>query len=174
VRDRRGFALLEVLIAAGLLMALAAGASRIVAMAVRQGHASRARTMATLLASAKMEELRSLAWTHVTAGDPPMSFPWSDTTTDLSRTPATDGGPGLLESPSSALETNTPSCVDFLDEAGAWVGTGISPPASAVYIRRWMVQALRSDPDNILVLHVFVTTRDGSTTARLATLRSRR
>lgn len=155
-------------------MALAAGTARIVAMAVRQGHASRARTVATVLAAGKMEELRSLAWTHVTVGDPPLSFPWSDVTTDLSRDPATDFGPGLLESPPGALEANTPSYVDYLDEAGAWVGTGTSPPPTAVYVRRWMVQPLQSDPDNVLALHVLVTTRDGSTLARLVTLRARR
>jgi type II secretory pathway pseudopilin PulG len=174
MRDYRGFALLEVIVAAGLLVGLAAGASRIVSMAVREGQASRARTMATLLAADRIEQLRSLTWTHVSVGDPPISFPSSDVTTDLSHSPPTDAGPGLLPSPPDALQTNTPLCVDYLDAAGVWVGTGTSPPSTAVFVRRWMVQPHGGDPDNILVLHVVVLTRDGAIAARVVTMRARR
>jgi len=64
VLNPRGFALVEVLIAAALLVTLAVGVSRIVAAGVREVHASRLRAVATLVGAAKLEELRSL-----TAGD---------------------------------------------------------------------------------------------------------
>jgi hypothetical protein len=47
--------------------------------------------------------------------------------------------------------------VDFLDGGGNWVGTGSRPPASAVYIRRWSIQPLPTNPNNTLVIQVLVT-----------------
>jgi prepilin-type N-terminal cleavage/methylation domain-containing protein len=67
MRDR-GFALLEVIVAAALLVVLAAGVSRIVAAAVREGHASRLRAVATVAAADKIEELRSLTVAEVIGG----------------------------------------------------------------------------------------------------------
>jgi hypothetical protein len=52
--------------------------------------------------------------------------------------------------------------VDFLDEAGAWVGTGPEPPPRSVFVRRWSIDPIPSDPDNLLVLQVFVTTVEAS------------
>jgi type II secretory pathway pseudopilin PulG len=180
--DPRGFALLEVLITAGIVVAVAAGASQIVAIAIRAGHAARVRTMATMLAAQKMEQLRSLAWTHITAGSPPasvFSLSSSDATTDLSSDPATDAGPGLLPSPGGTLGANVPYYVDYLDGDGRWLGRGASPPGSAAYVRRWAVQPLAADPDNILVFHVLVTTRGApgavsSDAARLVTIEARK
>jgi prepilin-type N-terminal cleavage/methylation domain-containing protein len=60
MRDR-GFALLEVLIAAALLVTLAAGMSRILVSGVREVHASRLRAVATIVAAGKLEDLRSAA-----------------------------------------------------------------------------------------------------------------
>jgi type II secretory pathway pseudopilin PulG len=157
--DSAGFALLEVLITAGLVVAVAAGASHILAIAVRASHSARVRTMASMLATEKIEQLRSLTWSHVTTSAPAMSISSSDFTTDLSNDPATDSGPGLLPSPPGTLEANVAGYVDFVDGAGRWVGAGGSPPSSAVYIRRWAVRPLASDPENILVLRVVVTTR---------------
>jgi type II secretory pathway pseudopilin PulG len=167
-----GFALLEVLITAGLVVTIAAGASHILAIAVRASQGARVRTMASLLAAEKIEQLRSLAWTHVTTGSPAISFSSSDVTTDLSNNPATDFGPGLRPSPPGTLDANVACCVDYLDGAGRWTGGGGSPPPSAVYIRRWAVRALGSDPDNILVFQVVVTTRtpDGVTSPDAAHL----
>ena len=67
MRDR-GFALLEVLIAAALLVTLAAGMSRILASGVREVHASRLRAVATILAAGKLEELRSAPAFAATSG----------------------------------------------------------------------------------------------------------
>lgn len=160
--DTRGFALLEVLITAGLLVGIAAGASQIVAIAIRASHGARVRTMSTLLAAEKMEQLRSLAWTHTTTSSPAISISFSDVTTDLSSDPASDAGPGLLPSPDGTLQGNVPAYVDYLDGEGRWLGSGTAPPGSAVYIRRWAVQPLASDPENILVFQVVVTARSAS------------
>ena len=157
--DDAGFALLEVLITAGLVIAVAAGASHILAIAVRASHSARVRSMASMLAAEKIEQLRSLAWSHVTTRDPAISISFSDFTTDLSNDPATDSGPGLLPSPPGTLEANVAGYADYLDGAGRRVGAGGSLPATAVYVRRWAVRPLASDPENILVFQVVVATR---------------
>ena len=69
MRHDRGFALLEVIVAAALLVTLAAGASQIIAGAVHEGHASRLRALATVAAADKIEELRSLTPGDVIGGD---------------------------------------------------------------------------------------------------------
>src|SRR4029453_15968739 len=80
-----------------------------------------------------MEELRSLAWTHISTSAPAISMSVSDLTTDLSNDPATDDGPGLLRSPAGTLTSNVDGYVDYLDATGRWVGRGSSVPATAVY-----------------------------------------
>ena len=92
----------------------------------------------------------------------------SDVTTDLSSEPPTGAGRGLLPSPAGTLDSNAALYADYLDAAGTWVGRGATPPGTAVYIRRWAVQPLESDPDDVLVLQVIVTT-----TARTAVHESR-
>lgn len=172
-----GFSLVEVMIAAGLLASLAAGVTQVLGLAVRASHAARVRTLSTILAAQKMEQLRSLTWTCAPGGDA-----LSDTSTDLSSDPSSDTGPGLRPSPSGTLEANVPFYVDYLDAAGRWVGRGPSPPAAAAYVRRWAVQPLASDPENVLALHVLVTARASLAGAggapadatRLVSIRARR
>ena len=158
LRGSNGFALMEVMIAAGLLIAVAVGVSQVSAAAARASRAARARTFAAVLAAQKMEQLRSLTWTRVRIGPAGPSVPVSDVSTDLSTDPATADGPGLSPSPAGTLDSNVPHYADYLDGAGAWVGRGAAPPPAAVYIRRWAVQPLPSQPDDILVLQVIVTT----------------
>jgi prepilin-type N-terminal cleavage/methylation domain-containing protein len=67
MRDR-GFALLEVIVAAALLAVLAAGMARIVAAAVHEGRSSRLRAIATVAAADKLEELRSGSPADAAAG----------------------------------------------------------------------------------------------------------
>jgi hypothetical protein len=64
----------------------------------------------------------------------------------------------LSESPAGTLDANTPPYVDFLDRHGRWAGTGTSPPGNALYVRRWAVHRLASDPDRVVVLQVLVAT----------------
>ena len=65
-------------------------------------------------------------------------------------------GAGLLPSPANTLTTSTTGFVDYLDEYGAWVGTGTTPPANAIYVRRWSIEPLPTNPNNTLVFQVLV------------------
>jgi type II secretory pathway pseudopilin PulG len=161
-----GFALLEVVVASAIAATMAAGTCVILAMTIQAGQRARVRTMATIVAARKMEQLRSLGWTHISTTAPAISMSSSDVTTDLSNDPATDDGSGLLRSPAGTLTSNVDGYVDYLDATGRWVGRGASVPARAVYIRRWAVQPHASDPDNLLVFDVVVGTR-GSNPALL-------
>ena len=175
----RGFALLEVLIASAVIATVAAGSTLLMSMALHATRQSRVRTLATMLAAEKMEQLRSLTWSHVTTSGPAISMSTSDVTTDLSNEPATDDGRGLLLSPAGTLTSNVVGYVDYLDANGRWVGHGPSAPPPAVYIRRWAVRPMLSDPDNILVFEVVTGTRgpDGallSDAISLVTIEARR
>ena len=153
-----GFTLVEVLVAVAIFITLSVGVAQLIAVATRAVRAARERTSAAILAGAKMEQLRSLAWTYFPpeAGDPALAR--SDRTTDVSHPAHGSNGTGLQLSPVDTLESNTPPYVDYVDGAGRWVGHGSVPPSSAVFIRRWAVQPLANDPERTLVLQVLVTT----------------
>jgi prepilin-type N-terminal cleavage/methylation domain-containing protein len=153
--DETGFTLVEVLVALAIVTCAAAGLAGLVTVAVRAAEVARSLTSCTTLAVQKMEQLKALTWSFADAGV--VSPPVSDTTTDLSSDPPTGGGRGLAPSPSGVLDRNTPGYVDFLDRDGRWVGTGVTPPAPAVFIRRWSVTPLPADPDDSLMLQVLVT-----------------
>ncbi len=161
--NAHGFALVEVIVASSI----AAGSCMLLSIAIRANQRARTQTVATLAAVRKMEELRSLEWSHIATRSPAISMSSSDLTSDLSNDPATDDGPGLLRSPPNTLNANVDGYVDYLDASGAWVGRGQSIPATAVYVRRWSVQPHASDPDNVLVLEVVVG-RSGSAGSQLA------
>jgi prepilin-type N-terminal cleavage/methylation domain-containing protein len=149
-----GFTLVEVSIAMMLLTMAAMGVAQLFGLAIRQNQASRYQTSATVLASQKLEQLRSLTFGY----DESTGAPTSDTTTNLGAEPTTSGGAGLNPSPSNSLATTQAGYGDYLDARGNWVGTGGSPPAAALYIRRWNVSPLPADPNNALILQVLVTT----------------
>ncbi len=177
-RAESGFTIVEALIAMMLIAVAALGVAELSGVASRAGDAARVQTSATLMASQKMEQLLSLTWRFDGLG---LGQPEGDLTTDVSRDPATTGGTGLGPSPLGALDANTPGHVDFLDRAGRWVGTGAAVPAEAVYVRRWSVAPLASDPADALVLRVLVrsiarTSRHGAgpADAVLTTVRTRK
>ena len=150
-----GFTLVEVLVALLIVMVMALGTAHLFAVAIRATHAARNQTATTVLASQKLEQLRSLTWGFDEAGS---GLPVSDTTTNLSQEPPTNNGSGLNPSPPGTLSQNLAGYVDYLDGGGLWVGTGSEPPATAVYIRRWAIEPLPTNPNNTLVLQVLVTT----------------
>lgn len=150
----RGFSLVEVMVSMGLLTAVSLGVAQLFGVATRATHLSKGQTTTTVLAEQKIEEIRSLMWGFDTEG---MGLPVSDTTTNLAVSPHAANGTGLNPTPSGCLDANTAGCVDYLDANGAWVGTGLTPPGDAVYIRRWAIHPLPTNPNNTLVLQVLVT-----------------
>jgi len=152
--NSRGFSLVEVLISMGLLTAVSLGVAHLFALSTRANLIAKGQTSTTAMAEQKVEQLRGLTWGFDLQGQ---GLPFSDTTTNLAVYPPEHNGSGLNPSPIDALEQNTAGFVDFLDGSGAWVGTGTTPPASAVYIRRWSIQPLPTNPNNTLVIQVLVT-----------------
>jgi prepilin-type N-terminal cleavage/methylation domain-containing protein len=150
----RGFSLIEVVIAMGLLTAVSLGVAQLFALTTRANLIAKGQTSTTAMAEQKLEQLRGLTWGFDLEGQ---GLPLSDTTTNLAVYPPAHSGSGLNPSPSDSLEENTPGFVDFVDGSGTWVGTGTTPPASAVYIRRWSIQPLPTNPNNTLVIQVLVT-----------------
>jgi prepilin-type N-terminal cleavage/methylation domain-containing protein len=150
----RGFSLIEVMIAMGLLTTVSLGVAQVFAMSTRVNLVARGQTSATALAEQKLEQLRGLTWGFDLEG---MGLPLTDTTTNLAVAPPTSTGFGLNPSPTDSLEQNTAGYVDYLDLNGTWVGTGATPPGNATYIRRWSIQPLPTNPNNTIVLQVMVT-----------------
>jgi hypothetical protein len=138
----------------GILTAVSLGVAQLFATATRSNVIAKGQTSTTVLAQQKMEQIRSLTWGFDTSGE---GLPLSDTTSNLSVFPTTKNGHGLDPSPANSLESNTTGFVDFVDAGGGWVGTGLTPPSSAVYIRRWSIQPLPTNPNNTLVIQVLVT-----------------
>jgi type II secretory pathway pseudopilin PulG len=153
-KSNSGFSLAEVLISMGILTAVSLGVAQLFAVSTRANLVARGQTSTTAMAEQKLEQLRALTWGFDTSGQ---GLPVSDTSTNLSADPAAATGSGLNPSPSDALEENTPGYVDFLDANGQYVGTGVTAPGSAAFIRRWSIRPLPTNPNNTLVLQVLVT-----------------
>jgi prepilin-type N-terminal cleavage/methylation domain-containing protein len=155
-RSDAGFSLLETLVSMGILSAVALGVAQLFALSMLANRNAKLQTSTTLLATEKLEQLKALTWGFDTTG---IGLPLTDTVTNLANTPPTAAGNGLNPSPSGTLQTNTPGYVDYLDAFGNWAGNGTTPPSNAVYIRRWAIEPLPTNPNNTLILQVFVTTR---------------
>ncbi|MFL6280131.1 MAG: prepilin-type N-terminal cleavage/methylation domain-containing protein, partial [Vicinamibacterales bacterium] len=150
----RGFSLVEVMVAMGLLTTVSLAVAQLFALSTRANVIAKGQTSTTAMAEQKLEQLRSLTWGFDLTGQ---GLPVSDTTSNLTVTPPTQDGSGLNPSPADSLEQNTAGFVDFVDGAGGWVGTGTTAPTTAVYIRRWSIQPLPTNPNNTLVIQVLVT-----------------
>jgi len=150
----RGFSLVEVLVAMGILTAVSLGVAQLFAVSTRANLMAKGQTSTTVLAEQKMEQLRGLTWGYDASGQ---GLPVSDTSTNLAVFPPTAAGSGLNPSPSDTLDQNRAGYVDFLDAHGGYVGTGTAVPAGASYIRRWSIEPLPTNPNNTLVLQVLVT-----------------
>src|SRR4029079_9929324 len=140
----RGFSLVEVLVAMGLLTVVSLGVAQLFALSTRANVIAKGQTSTTGMAEQKLEQLRGLTWGFDLSGQ---GLPLSDTTTNLTVTPPTHDVSGLNPSPSDSLEQNTAGFVDFLDGGGNWVGTGSTPPASAVDIIRGWSQPHATNPN---------------------------
>jgi type II secretory pathway pseudopilin PulG len=147
-----GFSLLEVLFATTLLTVGIGSLAQLFVISTRANSSARATTFTTVLAQQKMEQLRSLTW-----GFDSLGLPLTDTSTDITAAlEAPTGGKGLTPSPAGTLGENTDGYCDFLDINGQSLGGGTTPPADTVFIRRWSVEPLPTNPNNTLVLQVLV------------------
>ena len=147
-----GFSLVEVLIATLILATALVSLAQLFAMSTRSNMGARNTTYTAVLAQQKLEELRSLTWGFDIQG-----LPISDTTTNTAVSPETPaGGTGLAPSPAGTLGANTDGYVDYVGQFGDKLGGGAVPPAGTVYVRRWSVEPLPSNPNNTLVLQVLV------------------
>jgi len=138
----------------GLLTVVSLGVAQLFALSTRNNLTARGQTSTTAMAEEKLEQIRGLTWGFDLAGQ---GLPLTDTTTNLAVTPPLNNGTGLNPSPGDALERNTEGFVDFLDANGQWVGTGSTPSGTAVYIRRWSITPLPTNPNNTVVIQVLVT-----------------
>ena len=152
--NSRGFSLIEVMISMTLLTVVSLGVAQVFAVSTRANYVARGQTSTTTLAEQKLEQLRGLTWGFDLDGQ---GLPLSDTTTNLAVYPPTATGSGLNPSPADSLDQNTAGYVDYLDANGTWVGTGPTPTPTAMYIRRWSIRPLPTNPNNTLVLQVLVT-----------------
>lgn len=135
-RRRGGFTLIEVVVSLAMLAGALFSIAQLVVVACRVAESSRATTLATILASQKLEQLRSAAWGYDADGR-------------LVR--------GSDPSPPNALTDNVDGFVDFVDGRGAPVGGGSTPPPGAEFVRRWAIEVAGSaGPDTVLVFRVVV------------------
>jgi hypothetical protein len=138
-------------------MAVAAlGVAQLFAIAIKANLASKHQTTTAVLAVQKMEQLRGLTWGYVEGPNGVAGAAVTDLTTNLAVDPPDATGTGLRPSPAGTLDTNVAGFVDYLDALGTWVGTGASPPVKTVYIRRWSIEPMPSNPNDTLVLQVRV------------------
>ena len=153
--DQSGFSIVEVLVASAILMVGVIALAQLFIISTSANRVARATTSTVVIAQQKMEQLRGMTW-----GFDLLGLPISDTTTDVSVVPFTSGGSGLSPSPPGSLIQNMPGFVDYLDQYGNWVGSGPNPPQGTVYIRRWSIEPLPTNPNNTLILQVLVTRRN--------------
>ena len=180
-RAEAGFSIVEVLVATGLLATALVALAQLFAIATSTNAAARTSTLTMMLAEQKIEQLRALQYTFDRAG-----LPVQDIDTDLAVYPPVAGGKGLSPHTDNTLQANTDGYVDYLDHWGRTLGGGTVIPGNTAFIRRWSVEPLPTNPNNVLILQVLVTRqRDrgtgdlgsvsrGPQEARLLTIKSRK
>lgn len=181
-RAEAGFSIVEVMVATGLLASALVALAQLFAIATATNASARTSTLTMVLAEQKIEQLRALQYTFDRAG-----LPVQDTLTDLSvYPPAAAGGKGLSPHTENTLQASTDGYVDYLDPWGRTLGGGTVIPDGTAFIRRWSVEPLPTNPNNVIILQVLVTRqRDrgtgdtgsvsrGPEEARLMTIKSRK
>jgi prepilin-type N-terminal cleavage/methylation domain-containing protein len=147
----RGFSLLEVLVASTIMAVALTTLAQLFVMSTNANHSAKTTTYTAVLAQQKMEQLRGLAW-----GFDNLGLPITDISTNIAKVPEEPtGGTGLA--PGGSVGQSITGYCDYVDMNGNSLGTGPAPVAGTVYIRRWAVEPLPTDPNNTLVLQVLVT-----------------
>ena len=181
-KSEAGFSIVEVLVATGILASALVALAQLFAIATTTNANARSSTITMILAEQKIEQLRALQYTFDRVG-----LPVQDTETDLAvYPPLATGGKGLSPHTANTLQANTDGYVDYLDQYGRTLGGGTVVPGNTAFIRRWSVEPLPTNPNNVIILQVLVTReRDrglgnagsvsrGSNEARLMTIKSRK
>lgn len=181
-RAEAGFSIVEVMVATGLLASALVALAQLFAIATQTNASARNSTLTMVLAEQKIEQLRALQYTFDRAG-----LPVQDTETDLAvYPPLATGGKGLSPHTDNTLQANTNGYVDYLDPSGRTLGGGTVIPDGTAFIRRWSVEPLPTNPNNVIILQVLVTRQRnrgvgdagsvsrGSEEARLMTIKSRK
>jgi len=150
------------MIATGVMAVALVSLAQLFALSTRNNVSAKYSTTAAVLAEQKMEQLRGLMW-----GFDLLGLPLSDFTTNVAgfeptgscEAAAAGAAVGLTPSPGNTLAANVDGYVDYVDENGCGLGGGTDMPADAIYIRRWLVEPLPTNPNNTLILQVLVTRR---------------
>ena len=142
-----GFTLIEVMVACLLLAVSIAGIAELFAISVKNTAIAGNSAFTAVLAVQKMEQLRALTWAF-----------------DARGAPVSDSALTSLV-PDTLLE-DTSGYVDYLDASGRSLGVSTTLPAGAVYVRRWSIDPLASNPDSTLVIQVLVKRVRGGDAAR--------
>ena len=173
--DVAGIALIEALVAIALLASALIALAGLLATAATATHRAHVVSTTAILASRKMEQLRSLAWSADATGTATSDVRTDTAAVDVSTTCRAVGasvGTGLSVSPAGALDADTPGYVDYVDGLGCGLGGGDHPPPGTVYVRRWSVTPLPASPEMAVVLQVVVSRYDPAT-ANVPSLRGR-
>jgi prepilin-type N-terminal cleavage/methylation domain-containing protein len=140
----RGFSLLEVCISLLVVAIALATLAPAVIVCIRTVRDVRDDSRALVLARSRLEQLRSLRMEQPAGGGAPVT----DTSTDLSQTPATRGGEGLTAGDGSSVWSDRAGSFDRIDR-------NATPASDIPYIRRWGVSAVGGfGPDPPLLLQV--------------------
>jgi type II secretory pathway pseudopilin PulG len=149
--NESGFSLIETMVATVVLITGVVATAHMMVLSTRGNIAAQRTTFSATLAQEKMEQLRGLTW-----GFDQIGLPIQDYTSNTAVDPPTDNGTGLSPSPDNALSANTAGYVDYLDRYGVSLGGGAQVPANTVYVRRWSVEPLPTNPNNTIILQVLV------------------
>jgi prepilin-type N-terminal cleavage/methylation domain-containing protein len=174
--NARGFSLLETLVAMSVMTVGVVGLAGLFVAGMTSDQNSHKNTYATLLATQKMDQLRSLVFSF-----DQNALPITDITTNLAAdppAPAASCPPGCGLTPGGSLspvsegvtitdEVNTDGYTDYLDANGNLLGGGPTVLPNTVYIRRWMIQPHPNNPTNTVVLQVRVSPVQGQGTVEL-------
>lgn len=127
----RGSTLVEVLVAAALLVTLVGGVAYLFVWSQRQALMAERLSAAFLVAQGRLQQLRAEPWSWTVNG----------TTVDA---------PALTPSPPGALASNTSGYFDIVDRTGRSAEDDASE--GAAFVRRWAIGLARaSDPDALSV-----------------------
>ena len=100
-----------------------------------------------------MEELRALAWGFDTRACPQRH----DDEHRPCRRRRRPEARGSLRRPRPLYRRTPTGFVDYIDPNGNKLGGGGIRPDNAIYIRRWSIEPLPTNPNNTLVIQVLVT-----------------